>query len=240
MIVSHEHRYVFVEVPRTGSSSISQELREMYGGIRVLAKHATYPEFARQATADERRYFVFAGVRNPLDDMVSQYFKLRTHHRKVTGREKRPHGRRLYAWLDGRMSRYLERTDADFSTWFLHYKVLPYDSIASVSRDRFDYVIRSEELAGDFARALGLIGLEARRPLPSHNPTSMRQRDYASYYTPAAVARARRVLGPHMRRWGYAFPDDWNLAPPSTLHEAEYIAVSALRRAYWRTSLFGL
>ncbi|HEY7735973.1 MAG TPA: sulfotransferase family 2 domain-containing protein [Candidatus Limnocylindrales bacterium] len=240
MIVSREHRYVFVEVPRTGSSSISQELRELYGGVRVLTKHATYPEFARQASADERRYFVFAGVRNPLDDMVSQYFKLKTHHRKVSGRKKRLHGRRLYAWLDERMSRYLERTNADFSTWFLRYKVLPYDSIASVSRKRFDYVIRFEELAADFAHALERIGLEARRSLPSHNPTSMRERDFASYYTPAAIQRARRVLGPHMEQWGYSFPGEWNLQPPSTLHRAEYLALGILRRAYWRTSAFGL
>ncbi|HEY7523285.1 MAG TPA: sulfotransferase family 2 domain-containing protein [Candidatus Limnocylindrales bacterium] len=240
MIVSHEHRYVFVEVPRTGSSSISAELREMYGGLRVLTKHATYPEFARQASADELRYFVFAGVRNPLDDMVSQYFKLRTHHRKVSGRRSRLRGRRLYAWLDHRMSSYLERTEADFSAWFLRYKVLPYDSIASHSRKRFDYVIRFEQLAGDFAHALERIGLEPLRPLPNHNRTSMRERDFASYYTPAAIQRARRVLGPHMQEWGYSFPGEWGVAPPSALHRAEYLAMGLLRRVYWRSAPFGL
>lgn len=54
MIISHEHRYVFVEVPRTGSSAINRELRERYGGVRILTKPATYEEFARQASDDER------------------------------------------------------------------------------------------------------------------------------------------------------------------------------------------
>lgn len=43
-----------------------------------------------------------------------------------------------------------------------------------------------------------------------------------------------------MRRWEYRFPEEWNLEPPSLLHEAEYVAVGLLRRAYWRVPLFGI
>ena len=59
MIISHRHRYVFVELPRTGSSAVRRELRELYDGVPILHKHSTYDEFRRQASEDERGYFVF-------------------------------------------------------------------------------------------------------------------------------------------------------------------------------------
>ena len=63
MVIGREHRYVFVEIPLTGSWAIHNELVENYGGQAILHKHATYEEFARQASADELAYFAFATVR---------------------------------------------------------------------------------------------------------------------------------------------------------------------------------
>ena len=36
MIISHEHKYVFVEFPRTGTTAISKELCLNYFGKRIL------------------------------------------------------------------------------------------------------------------------------------------------------------------------------------------------------------
>jgi hypothetical protein len=80
LIISHQHRYLFVELPRTGSTAIRHELRELYDGTPILHKHSTYDEFRRQASVAELQYFVFSTVRNPLDDAVSRYFKLKTDH----------------------------------------------------------------------------------------------------------------------------------------------------------------
>ena len=80
MIISHEHRFVFVELPRTGSTAVGKELIESYGGVRILRKHSSYGDFVRQATPDERTYFKFSSIRNPMDDAVSGYFKLATDH----------------------------------------------------------------------------------------------------------------------------------------------------------------
>jgi hypothetical protein len=65
MIISHRHRYVFVEVPRTGSTAVSAELRENYDGHEILRKHASYRDFLRVASEEERGYFTFSAVRNP-------------------------------------------------------------------------------------------------------------------------------------------------------------------------------
>jgi hypothetical protein len=234
MIISHRHRYVFVELPRTGSSAVRRELRELYDGAPILHKHSTYDEFRRHATEDQRRYFVFSAIRNPLDDAVSRYFKLRTDHRQRFSDVTRQKNRRpLNTFLDERMYRYVAKTGADFSTFFLHFYRLPYDTWASLDHRGFDFVMRFERLAEDFDTVLRRIGIEPVRPLPARNVTGERESSFADYYTPAARRRALRVFGPYMRRWGYEFPPDWELPAPSAVHELSYRAFSRVARAYW-------
>jgi hypothetical protein len=131
------------------------------------------------------------------------------------------------------MYRYLTTTDADFSTFFLHFYRLPYDTWASLDHRQFDFVMHFERLAEDFEQALRRMGLEPVRPLPARNVTGARERDFASYYSPAARRRALRVFGPYMRRWGYTFPPDWQLPQPSPLHDLSYTAFSRVARTYW-------
>lgn len=235
MIISHTHRYVFVELPRTGSTAIRQELRDLYDGQPILHKHATYDEFLRTASPAERGYFSFAAIRNPLDDAVSRYFKLRTDHKNRfshTGQKKRP--RLVNRLIDDRMFRFIEHNDPEFPEFLRRFYLLPYDTWASLSHRRLGFVMRFENLAADFDEALRRTGLEPRRPLPVVNATGTRRRSFETYYTPDLMPRVRRVFGPYMERWGYTFPPEWGLEPPSTLHRAEYIAFSSLAKLYWR------
>lgn len=236
MMISHEHRFVFVELPRTGSTAVRHELRDTYGARPILHKHATYEEFLRQASDDEKTYFVFSGIRNPLDDAVSLYFKLKTDHKsRRTDPDRAPRHRRLLNGLrDRAMFRYVSREDADFSTFFLKFYQFPHDTWASLSHERFGFVMRFEQLSEDFEKALRLIGIEPVRPLPVVNRTSSRDRDFSSYYSPAAIRRARRVMGPYMERWGYAFPAAWNVKPPTRTHRIQYAIFSFFARLYWR------
>ena len=234
MIISHRHRYVFVELPRTGSSAVRRELRELYDGVPILHKHSTYDEFRRQASDDERGYFAFSAIRNPLDDAVSRYFKLKTdHHQRFSDVSRQRHRRPLNSLLDTRMYRYIATTDADFSTFFLHFYRMPFDTWASLDHQSFGSVMRFERLADDFDATLRRIGIEPVRPLPWRNATEGKERDLDTVYTPAARRRARRVFGPYMRRWGYEFPPGWDLPAPSPLHELSYLAYSRVARAYW-------
>lgn len=236
MIISDKHRYVFVELPRTGSTAVRRELRNVYDGEPILRKHSTYEDFRAWANPDQRSYFAFSGIRNPLDDAVSHYFKLKTDHgqriaRVHTKQKREPWQHRIF---DDLMFRFVKRTDADFATFFMRFYVLPRDTWASLSHHKLDYIIRFEHLEEDFGEVLRLIGLAQERPLPLVNRTSSRDPEYARYYTPETISRARRVFGPYMERWGYEFPADWNVKPPSALHHAEYRAFSYLARIYWR------
>ncbi len=63
MIISHQHKYLFVELPHTGSTAISHELREHYDGVSILEKHATYYQFLKVATAEEKQYWLMSSKR---------------------------------------------------------------------------------------------------------------------------------------------------------------------------------
>src|SRR5690606_30771815 len=81
MIVSHKYKYVFVEVPHTGSHSVSQQLLEHYAGEQTLRHHGNITLFLSRASREEKSYFKFATVRNPLDTAVTDYTKMLGNHK---------------------------------------------------------------------------------------------------------------------------------------------------------------
>src|SRR4051812_19495236 len=80
MVISDKYRYVFIELYFTGSTAISSELCELYDGKKILNKHSRYHEFLKIATEEQKKYFVFSCIRNPMDMVVSAYMKFKTNH----------------------------------------------------------------------------------------------------------------------------------------------------------------
>ena len=210
MIISHKYRYVFVELPRTGSTAVNRELRELYDGHRILAKHATYRDFLRQASADEKAYFSFSGIRNPLDVAVSRYATLKwNQYGYFTDPEELAKRRALPQLLENRLHRWVQRNDATFEDFLRRWYLVPYDTWSSLDHHRMDAILRFESLADDFESVLHRLGIEPVRRLPVVNVTPERGRDYLSSYTPAAIERAVWVFGPYMEEWGYDLPEEW-------------------------------
>jgi hypothetical protein len=235
MIISHTHRYLYVEVPQTGSVAISQELCEYYDGQSILEKHSFYSDFLKTASQEEKNYFVFAGVRNPLDDVVTWYFKLKTNYgEEFTDPGRRKQIRVIRKLIGTRMFDDIHSQGMDFETFFLKYYTIPYNNYASLIAERYDYLIRFEHLQEDFARLLQRLGLEAKRPLPVRNATRERKRDFWSYYTPAMIPRAKRVFGPFMKQWGYAFPPEWGEYRLTWWDQQASRLVSRMRMLAWR------
>ena len=228
MIISDEHRYVFVEQPHTACTAIRDELTAFYGGRPILDRHATYAAFLRAATPDQKRYFVFSGLRNPLDERVSLYCKYRTdHHHKYSRRFKRLAERQQHAFVE------VAAEHADFSTFLRHYHRRPYDNDMLIHHARMDDLIRFESLQDDFARVLRRLGLPQVRPLPMVNPTDGRGQ-YLDYYPPELRPHAARVFGPFMRRWGYDLPPEWGDVRVPLAWTAGYHVLGAIRYVYRR------
>ncbi len=57
MVISDKYKYVFVELPRTGTTAISKELVELYGGKKILWKHAPLNKFLKHATKEQKSYY---------------------------------------------------------------------------------------------------------------------------------------------------------------------------------------
>jgi Sulfotransferase family len=233
MIISHENRYIFVELPQTGSTAVSKELQDKYGGKRILKKHATYRDFLRQATSEEASYFAFAGIRNPMDKLVSLYFKYKYDHRNTGRGHFFKDSNALLKWHMQRQFDFVHGLGADFPSYFLRYYHLPYDDWSSLDHSRMNFIIRFESLSEDFTSLLHQLGIPPLRPLPLMNKTSDRELDFWSYYPREVRSRARWVFGPYFRRWGYKFPADWEQDLPFASGLACGLA-NFPRRFYWR------
>ena len=234
MIISHQHRYVFVELPHTASTAIRQELMANYDGSPVLHKHATYIDLERTANAREKRYFVFSCIRNPMDVAVTVYHKCRNRDLRSMeyGRDDRGFLRR---WLiDGRRSALDRSSRSDFASHFKRTYRFTYTNWSSLCHRDFDLVIRYEHLQRDFSRALELLGIEQKRPLPQTNETPGKSREFSLYYTPEITARAKWVFGPYMQEWGYEFPVEWGDESVQWLCHLEYRITVLIRNLYWR------
>ena len=242
MIISHRYKYLFIELPMTGSTAIRAELRENYHGTPILQKHATYYDFLKVANAEEREYFVFSGIRNPLDQTVSHYFKFKTNHRDQFTRPPKPGQpkkslvfRLAYHISHYKRYQYIRDSEADFATFFLKFYTIPYNNWSSMAHQRFDGVIRFEHLEEDFANVLKLMGIEQKRPLPTKNKTKQKVEDFWQYYdTPQMQQRARRVFGPFMEIWNYQFPPEWGDFSLSKWQRAEFAFYNSFRNIYWR------
>lgn len=236
MWISHHHKYVFIQLPRSGSTAIGRELRDYYDATKILYKHATYEDFLKIAGPEEKNYFVFSCIRNPLDDVLSIYTKYKKDHKNwYTNPEK---VQRLKPWtrfVDKTSREFIVNENIDFETYFLKFYRIPYNNWSELSHHKFDFIIRFENLSQDFTKALRMMGIKPKRELPWINKSLGRDSKFSKYYTsPQLTDRAKRVFGPFMNKWGYDFPKEWGPYTLSRYHRAEFAFYNIFRRFYWK------
>lgn len=231
MIVSYEHKYLFVEIPLTASWAIRQQLCDHYAGIPILHKHASYPEFRRSSVVDKGSYFVFATVRNPLDKLVSRYYKLKTDFKGAFSDQESTRSL-LTDYSDHRRYEYIRASDATFEEYFRKYCRRHYSDQVDISSSSYDFVIRYEALQEDFTKVLRLLKIRQIGTLPIVNRTPGRRMEWEAYYTPDLIKQAKDVCGPFMRKWGYEFPSDWGDYRASWYSQARYNLFCLLQEVY--------
>ncbi len=233
MIISHIHRYLFIEIPLTGSWAIHRELCDHYGGEPILHKHASYPEFHRSPhAAGARDYFTFATVRHPLDKAVSQYCKLRDDHKQAFSRPDAIETHKA-DYTDLHLYKFIQETDASFAAYFRRYYRLPFSDMIDLSAPHLDYVIRFENLQDGFSQVLKQLNIKQVRPVPVRNKTKSKRRAWQEYYTPETISQARRVFGPLMQTWGYNVPAGWDPLRVSRRARLTYQLLRRLKYLYF-------
>ncbi len=233
MIISHKYRYLFIEIPLTGSWAIHHELCNYYGGEPILHKHASYPEFARIASQDERSYFVFATVRNPLDKAVSSFFKLKTDHKGAFSDPETLKSLKV-DYVDLKRFQFIRASDATFDSYFLRSNLWnrPYSDMIELSSEYLDYVIGFENLQEDFSEVLRRLEIRQVRPVPVTNKTKGRRASWETYYSPRTYEKAKKVFGPAMKKWGYDFPESWGAHRVTWFDQGKYLLVNEAKKFY--------
>lgn len=241
MVISDKHRFVFVNLPQTASTAISRELVNQYEAREFCFKHALWrTDYMKAANAEQKKYRVISGMRNPMDITVSTYFKVRSdHEQRYTNAEenKIQHGflrKHIMYWWNKRSHAEIVGKNLGFSAWFLRNHKVPYASWAILDHHRFDKVIRFEHLQEDFAEALKTLGVAQTRPLPLGNKTAKEGKPFHEYFdTDQAKRHAKYIFGPYMKQFGYRFPAEWDhIAVPASSFLA-YRILNVARKFFW-------
>ncbi|WP_342075677.1 sulfotransferase family 2 domain-containing protein [Yoonia sp. SS1-5] len=231
MIVSDTHKFVFVQIPHTGSTGLGRLLVEQYGGREILRKHSYLDELKTAFPDIYRDYYIIGGVRNPLDDRVSSYFKLKSDHMglysgQLKDKKAIPGGKRTR-----KMHQLILEKDLSFSDYFVQFVPLVYWNPISIQQQRYNQIYRFESLDADmlaFSKAIGVDPII----LPKSNKTAGRDTDFTQYYDTRAQEHARKIFTPFMDAFGYDFPDDW--ASGQTPGWVATNTAFAIRRAQWK------
>ena len=73
MVISKKHKFIFVAISKTGTSSIEQSLEEF--NEVTLPKHASLMDISNYCKIGLNEYFKFCFVRNPFERVVSIYYQ---------------------------------------------------------------------------------------------------------------------------------------------------------------------
>ncbi|MEO9898776.1 MAG: sulfotransferase family 2 domain-containing protein [Paracoccaceae bacterium] len=214
MILSRGRKYLFIHQPKTGGTSmaLALEQRAMKDDIMLgdtpkalkrrrrlqdmktrgrLWKHSTLQDIDGLITTNELNdLFVFSLVRNPWDRMVSYYHWL---------------CEQSFAHSAVALARSLE-----FEPFVLHpqtraaLKASPARHYLTdvTGQERADLYIRIEHLTDDAQKLWDHLGFELDIP---HANTSVRRRDFRSYYNPETQVAVAEAAAEDNSRFGYSF-----------------------------------
>jgi len=235
MIISYKYKFLFIGLPFSASSAITKELHKEYEGKPYLRKHSLYHEFEKVATTEEKKFFVFAVLRNPMEIAVTVYEKMKAN---AKGNFTNP---KLFTENSGHISKkqrerfnFIHDNKASFQEYFIKFFNKPYDNQASLTLDKCDYVIRYENITEDYKTALTKSGIENPKDLPIANKTVGKKKDLSEYYTKDVQSLSLFIFGPYLKKYSYQFPKDWTHTKiPSSSKFLFYIG-GVIRKWKWK------
>lgn len=210
MIISHKYKYVFAEIPHTASHSIAHELLTHYAGEQIHRHHSNITIFMGHANETTKNYFKFASIRNPLDTAVTDYNKLLGNHKgQYTNESQLLKNGGFVTEEHLREFNFIHENNADFPAFFRQFRSKLYNNWFLVGHQHYDHIIRFENLQESFSEVLGRLGIEQVAAIGHTNPTRMKKKGFAEFYTPDIYGDVARCYGPFLEKWGYGFPPEW-------------------------------
>ena len=207
MIISKLHKFIFVAVPKTGTHSVRQALREQMGEddleqVRLFVeKKFPMPELAKlrhghitlqqlQPFLDPEEFqsfFKFGFVRNPFDRFVS-YCAFMTRDQDIFARDPRS------------VMRHLLFTEPPYG----HILFQPQHQFFENAEGELmsDYLGRAEQMQSDYDHICQRVGIP-RRALDTVN--SSRRGNYRDYYDQQLIDGVAKLYARDLQLFGYDF-----------------------------------
>ncbi|MFC1529827.1 sulfotransferase family 2 domain-containing protein [Gemmatimonadota bacterium] len=216
MIVSREHRFIFVHIFRTAGRSFTKALKQ-FGQEEIPGqthRHHTALEI-RDLVGREfwDESFSFAVIRDPWERLLSQYL----YHRQTVREFAARHGQKptKVARRTQRRMRRFRDFDA-FIKWcsireevdeWTRHKLTQSDFLFDESGTLLvDYILRFETLNEDMRILEGKLGLEIDLPHINYQP----HRHYSEYYTDETREMVAGICRHEIEAFGYT----WQARPP--------------------------
>lgn len=242
MVISHKNKYLFVEVPRTGSTAIKNELIEHYNGETVLHKHATLSEFLKKASKSEKDYFIISGKRNPLDRTISEFIKYKHNHNDVFNRFSSRMKQASWFSLKYHRANYFfkrvsfaQRDTTTFEDYYYRFFDKPYCDFGFLDHPRSNYVVEFENITNDFTKMINTLGLDVVRELPHRNKTENKKKVFWEYYEKKELrSRVIKNTSIYYLISGYKFPVDWEASDPSIIDWLRFYFSNFPKILYWK------
>ena len=231
MILSHEHKFIYIKTYKTGSTSIEAALSGVCGPKDVITEASEQLRGVRQRPAQNYRIEHPEKPQRPLWKSLLGRPE-RHYHPSVGYYEHMPAWRvRTYCGEEiwGRYFKFsFERNPWDRQVSWYHYKTKSKDGTAKPTFEAFnadrrrafvenwelytadgtpslDFIGRYETLEADFESVLARIGLSGRVTLPRANVSKNREAGYREAYTDATRNLVAAWYAPEIRHFGYTF-----------------------------------
>ena len=190
MLISHTHRFIFIHIPRTGGTSLTNLLCSDWSDVkRIGAQHASAHHNHTEIQAWPS-YRTFTFVRNPWARLYSWFQLLQKLNPQ--------HSFTLEQFLrEQDPSRSQASQDNGFYFNQLDYLRDPQGNLVT------DFIGRYENYQQDVGRLLELLDIPAAMPIPHLNTTE--GPDYRSQYTHAARELVAERCSEDIAHFGYTF-----------------------------------
>ena len=194
-MIRHDHKFIFIHIPKTGGTSIEGIFKEDVGGPfegsrGVKRKHASARKMKKIHPAEWDEYFKFAVVRNPFDLLVSRYHWSRDVQCLSSFNEKKTFRQFIIAIDRGGFK----------PKWAVPKSQL---SFLSVNKEmKMDFIVRFENLQEDFNIVCDKIGIP-RKELPHINKSN--HKHYTEYYDDETREIVAKRYAKDIEYFGYEF-----------------------------------
>lgn len=233
MIISHEHKFIFIKTAKTAGTSIEMALAEICGDSDIITPLSGSREKTRTGRGAQNLELDHPAVpgrpllrrllgrpERPWHPSVGYYshmpaWRVRTYVGEEVWNDYFTFAFERNPW-DRQISHYLYKVKnkdpkPDFATFLARKKRAFVDNFELYSQNGeiiVDFVGRYENLAEDFNVVLKRLGLEGKTSLPMVNTTPGRSADYRSGFTEETRARVESWYGPEIETFAYSFEQD--------------------------------